>query len=118
MEMLVDDRPDAAAESFANSIAAALRARRKLSGKTLAEVAHHCNTSPQTIQRLETGNMTLSIAWMARICAALEMEPSELFGPPPRYNRSKIAQCLGVALAARDDLQRTASYLAELAKEG
>lgn len=47
---------------------------------TLADVALRCDppTTPQTIGRLETGMRQLSLAWMNRIAAALEVEPELL----------------------------------------
>lgn len=49
-------------------------------GMTLAQVAAACAppTTAQTIGRLETGMRNLSLAWMNRIAAALEVEPETL----------------------------------------
>lgn len=49
-------------------------------GLTLAEVAVRCEppTTAQTIGRLETGMRNLSLIWMNRIAAALEVEPELL----------------------------------------
>ena len=57
---------------------------------TLADVAARCSppTTAQTIGRLETGMRNLSLAWMNRIAAALDVEPELLVrgeqAPPPR----------------------------------
>lgn len=47
---------------------------------TLADVAERCvpPTTAQTIGRLETGMRNLSLAWMNRIAAALEIDPELL----------------------------------------
>jgi hypothetical protein len=47
---------------------------------TLADVAVRCDppTTAQTIGRLETGMRNLSLDWMNRIAAALEVEPEAL----------------------------------------
>lgn len=47
---------------------------------TLADVAARCSppTTAQTIGRLETGMRNLSLAWMNRIAAALDVEPELL----------------------------------------
>jgi len=47
---------------------------------TLADVAARCSppTTAQTIGRLETGMRNLSLVWMNRIAAALEVEPELL----------------------------------------
>lgn len=54
-----------------------IRDIRRARGLTLAEVAERCSppTTAQTVGRLETGMRTLSLDWMNRIAAALEVEP-------------------------------------------
>lgn len=59
-------------------------------GMTLADVAAACKppTTAQTIGRLETGMRNLSLVWMNRIAAALNVEPETLLRSegvePPR----------------------------------
>ncbi len=57
-----------------------IRDIRKEKRLTLAEVAERCSppTTAQTIGRLETGMRNLSLDWMNRIAAALEVEPEML----------------------------------------
>jgi transcriptional regulator with XRE-family HTH domain len=57
-----------------------IRDIRREKGLTLADVAERCDppTTPQTIGRLETGMRQLSLTWMNRIAAALEVEPELL----------------------------------------
>lgn len=57
-----------------------IRDIRRRKGMTLAEVAAACKprTTAQTIGRLETGMRNLSLAWMNRIGAALEVDPEML----------------------------------------
>ena len=57
-----------------------IRDIRKEKHMTLADVAAACDppTTPQTIGRLETGMRNLSLVWMNRIAAALEVEPEML----------------------------------------
>lgn len=68
-----------------------IRDIRKQKGLTLADVAERCvpPTTAQTIGRLETGMRQLSLAWMNRIAAALEVEPELLvrgeMAEQPRY---------------------------------
>ncbi len=65
-----------------------IRREKKL---TLADVAARCRpqTTAQTIGRLETGTRQLSLTWMNRIAAALEVEPELLVrsgvGENPRF---------------------------------
>ena len=57
-----------------------IRDIRKQKGLTLTEVAERCDppTTAQTIGRLETGMRNLSLAWMNRIAAALQVDPQML----------------------------------------
>lgn len=57
-----------------------IRDIRKAKGMTLAELAQNCSppTTAQTIGRLETGMRNLSLKWMERIAAALEVDPEAL----------------------------------------
>lgn len=58
----------------------AIRQVRRAKGMTLDDVARRCQppTTAQTIGRLETGTRTLSLDWLNRIAAALDVEPSDL----------------------------------------
>lgn len=57
-----------------------IRDIRKQKNLTLADVAARCTppTTAQTIGRLETGMRNLSLTWMNRIAAALDVEPELL----------------------------------------
>jgi transcriptional regulator with XRE-family HTH domain len=57
-----------------------IRDIRKQKGLTLADLAEACTppTTPQTVGRLETGMRNLSLKWMERIAAALEVDPEML----------------------------------------
>lgn len=57
-----------------------IRDIRRQKGLTLADVAARCSppTTAQTIGRLETGMRSLSLVWMNRIGAALEVDPQLL----------------------------------------
>ncbi len=67
-----------------------IRDIRRQKGLTLADVAERCSpaTTAQTIGRLETGMRNLSLVWMNRIAAALEVDPELLVkgeaGPEPQ----------------------------------
>lgn len=65
--------------SLGELVASRLRAARKAAGLTLLDVSRTCGTTPQTIQRLETNNMTLSIDWVERIARAVDIEPHMIF---------------------------------------
>ena len=64
----------------------AIREVRKAKNLTLEEVAHRCvpPTTAQTIGRLETGTRTVSVAWLNRIAAALDVAPADLVTLPDR----------------------------------
>ena len=57
-----------------------IRDIRKQKGMTLADLAGACKppTTPQTVGRLETGMRNLSLKWMERIAAALDVDPEML----------------------------------------
>lgn len=56
-----------------------------LRGLTLAEIGKRVGTTAQTIQRLETGRLTMSLDWLTRIAAALELQPTDLLPPRVRF---------------------------------
>lgn len=60
-----------------------IREFRKLRGLTLKELADKIGTTPQTVQRLETANMTVSTDWLEKIAAALNVEPADLIARSP-----------------------------------
>lgn len=62
----------------------AIRSVRRAKGLTLDDVARRCSppTTAQTIGRLETGTRTLSLDWLERIAAALDVEPHALVELP------------------------------------
>jgi len=55
-----------------------IRELRKRLGFTLQYVATRTGTTPQTIQRLETGHMSVSLAWLQRIAPVLEVHVADL----------------------------------------
>lgn len=59
-----------------------IREFRKLRGLTLKELADKISTTPQTVQRLETANMTVSTDWLEKIANALNIEPADLIARP------------------------------------
>lgn len=73
-----------------------IRAVRRARGLTLEEVAQRCvpPTTAQTIGRLETGTRTLSLDWMNRIAAALDVDAAELV-QLPQDTRLTITALLG-----------------------
>lgn len=64
----------------------AIREVRRARGLTLDDVARRCDppTTAQTIGRLETGTRTVSVGWLNRIAAALEVEAADLVRLPER----------------------------------
>lgn len=61
-----------------------IRDMRKAKGLTLEQVAERCDppTTAQTIGRLETGTRTVSVNWLNRIAAALEITAADLVDMP------------------------------------
>ena len=71
-----------------------IRDIRKQKRLTLADVAARCTppTTAQTIGRLETGTRNLSLGWMNKIAAALEVEPELLLRGEEAVQPRLIAQ--------------------------
>jgi transcriptional regulator with XRE-family HTH domain len=55
-----------------------IRELRKTRGLTLQQLAEQAGTTAQTIQRLETDNMSVSVDWLLRIAPALGVSPAAL----------------------------------------
>ncbi len=73
----------------------AIREIRKAKGLTLQQVADRCDppTTAQTIGRLETGMRTVSVDWLNRIAAALNVDAGDLVKLPEQADL-KIAAIL------------------------
>lgn len=76
---MLDRKETPVAGDLPTQVAARIRAARTRQGLTLLQIAQRCKTTPQTMQRLETANMTLSVEWIERISKALGIEPGHLF---------------------------------------
>lgn len=91
-----------------------IRDIRKEKGLTLADVATRCRpaTTAQTIGRLETGMRQLSLTWMNRIAAALDVEPELLVrsddAQPPLLIARLVDGGAEALLHARDAILPTA----------
>ncbi len=55
-----------------------IRHYRKLRGLTLQQLADSVATTPQTISRLETGNMTVSMDWLQRFAEVFGIHVADL----------------------------------------
>lgn len=71
----------------------AIRQVRRAKGMTLDDVARACipPTTAQTIGRLETGMRTVSVAWLNRIAAALDVTAADLVTLPDRADLAVAA---------------------------
>lgn len=63
-----------------------IREFRKERRWTLQELARRVNTTAQTVQRLETENMTVSTDWLERFGDAFNIDPVQLLISPERSN--------------------------------
>lgn len=66
----------------------AIREVRRARGLTLDDVARRCvpPSTAQTVSRLETGTRTVSIGWLNRLAAALEVTAADLVTLPARVD--------------------------------
>ena len=71
----------------------AIREVRRARGMTLTQVAAACDppTTAQTIGRLEVGTRNVSLDWLRRIAAALDVEAADLVRMPDRADLPVIA---------------------------
>lgn len=67
-----------------------IRELRKQRGMTLLDLATAAETTPQTIQRLETGGMTLSLRWMHKIAGILSVPPHALVPTPEAKSDDEV----------------------------
>jgi transcriptional regulator with XRE-family HTH domain len=74
-----------------------LREIRKARGLTLADVAARCTppTTAVTIGRLETGTRQLTVPWIEKLSAALEVEPRQLIAQESDTTIPVAAQLTG-----------------------
>lgn len=93
----------------------AIREVRRAKGLTLEEVAERCSppTTAQTIGRLETGTRTVSVAWLNRIAAALEVDAADLVRLP---DRPDIAVAASLDAAGAHPLRRAATVAPPIAE--
>lgn len=64
---------------LARKVGLTIRELRWQRGLTLNQVAELCQTTGQTIQRLEMATMKLSVDWIEKICNVLDVAPYQLF---------------------------------------
>jgi len=96
-----------------------IREIRKAKGLTLADLAEACDppTTAQTIGRLETGMRNLSIKWMDRIGAALDIDP-EILVRSEEQERAQIVAQMGLGEPEALSTPREAILPNEIAGSG
>lgn len=67
-----------------------IRRFRKEKGLTLAQVADRLGTTPQTVSRLETEVMTLTMDWLQRFADLFEIHPADLLDVPDARNLTHL----------------------------
>jgi transcriptional regulator with XRE-family HTH domain len=96
---------------LARATGANIRAYRKLRGLTLDQVASKCGTTPQTIQRLETAKMTMSLEWLQQLAEVLGVAPHQFIGGP-----GSLAEANRATIKARTELAALRAAILELTK--
>jgi transcriptional regulator with XRE-family HTH domain len=71
--------PTGSSDKPAINVGERVREMRKLRGLTLLKLAELVGTTPQTIQRLETNNMGMTMKWAEKIAAAFGCDSAVLF---------------------------------------
>jgi DNA-binding XRE family transcriptional regulator len=72
-----------------------IRELRKLRNLTLQQLADAIGTTAQTVQRLETDNMTVSLDWLEKIAAALNLSIASLLPGSRDLNGIEILGSIG-----------------------
>ena len=62
-----------------------IRHYRRQKGLTLAQLGQRIGTTPQSVSRLETGVMKLSMDWVEKIAEALDVPPHRLIGGEAKH---------------------------------
>lgn len=62
---------------------------------TLEQVATTCSATRSQISRLESGERRLTLDWLEKIAAALDVAPNDLLRPPTDYGKKKTAPPAG-----------------------
>jgi transcriptional regulator with XRE-family HTH domain len=78
-------------ESIEKRLGHRIAGQRRLAGLSQARLAEKIGVSPETISRLETGAAAPSIARLASIARALEVELQELFRLRPGDDPRELA---------------------------
>ena len=78
-----------------------IREIRKTRGLTLQQLADKVGTTAQTIQRLETDNMSVSVDWLERIAPALGVSAAGLLNETPNIRAVRYAGELGLDCIVR-----------------
>jgi len=68
-----------------------IRKLRKTRGWTLQQLADLIGTTPQTVQRLETANMTVSMDWLQKFANAFNVSPVDLM----KESTPRDIECIG-----------------------
>lgn len=66
-------------QAFTDAFGARVRHIRKSRGWTLETAAEHCGLAWRHLQRIETGNVNVSLVTILRLCRGLEVEAAEFF---------------------------------------
>lgn len=90
-----------------------LRALRKNRGLTLQDVAKRCGTTPQTIQRLETASMTLSLAHLEKLCRAMDIEAFQLLNNSTAERLLRVEAAIHAMRRGAEAMQFQATQLLE-----
>lgn len=86
---------------------------RQAAGLTMASLAKLAGTNPTTINKLEKGEIKLSLEWMGRLGAALDVAPADLVAPG-EWDRMVRGSRAGSSLYLKEVGRRRLSDPAEM----
>jgi transcriptional regulator with XRE-family HTH domain len=83
---------------------------------TMKPLAEQLGTSVQTVSRLEKGGMTLSVEWIEKFCAALDIHPGVLFVDDAFRQQVEHDRICSEVLTLQFQMQRATGRMAEFLK--
>ena len=92
-----------------------IREVRKGQGLTLQELAQRIGTTPQSVQRLETGKTKLNLDWLDRFASALDVPMAELLAAARRTEIEMLGELEGNGILVAAEIPASTPFLVEIA---
>lgn len=94
-----------------------IRELRKRKGLTLQELAAKIGTTPQTVQRLETANMTVSTDWLQKFATVFGVYPADLLKQQGKQKTQNLGTIGRDGIARLSDMDKDADFHLDIPAE-